>query len=145
MVTEWLINGKFGTSGMTESRFVLDTNAVIFLTTKGNLIPSFLQSELDAADLYVSVISEIELFAKKVLPPDEEENLRALLTDRINVIDITNAIKEETIALRRNKGLNLSDCIVAASAIALRAELLTADAKLLRLTWPGYKIKILNV
>jgi predicted nucleic acid-binding protein len=67
------------------------------------------------------------------------------MTDRINVIEITNAIKEETIALRRNKGLKLPNCIVAATAIALRAELLTADAQLLRLTWPGYKIKILNV
>jgi len=31
MVMAWLIREIFGTSGMTESRFVLDTNAVIFL------------------------------------------------------------------------------------------------------------------
>jgi predicted nucleic acid-binding protein len=30
---------------MTENRFVLDTNAVIFLTTTGNAIPSGLQKE----------------------------------------------------------------------------------------------------
>jgi predicted nucleic acid-binding protein len=129
---------------MTESRIALDTNAVIYLTTKGNIIPSVLQSELDAADLFVSVISEIELFAKKGMPPDEEKNLRVLLSDRIDVIDLTNAVKKETVALRRNNGLKLPDCIVAATAIVLRAELLTADAKLLRLTWPGYKTKNLK-
>jgi predicted nucleic acid-binding protein len=109
---------------MTKNRFVLDTNAVIYLTTKGNIIPSFLQSELDDADLFVSVISEIELFAKKGMPLDEEKNLRALLSDRINVIDLTSAIKKETITLRRNNGLKLPDCIVAATAIALNAVLL---------------------
>ena len=134
----WRTNGNFGTSGMTENRFVLDTNAVIFLTTKGNMIHPDLQDELNEADLFVSVISEIELFAKKELPPDEEENLRALLSDRITVIDLTNDIKKETIALRRNNKLKLPDCIVAATAVVLNAVLLTNDTELLRLAWPGY-------
>ena len=123
---------------MSENRFVLDTNAVIFLTTKGNMIHHELKDELNEADLFVSVISEIELFAKKELPPDEEENLRALLSDRITVIDLTNDVKKETIALRRNNKLKLPDCIVAATAIVLNAVLLTADTELLRLNWPGY-------
>jgi len=41
---------------MIENRFVLDTNAVIFLTTKGNLIRPELRDELNEADLFVSVI-----------------------------------------------------------------------------------------
>jgi hypothetical protein len=56
-------------NGMTENRFVLDTNAVIFLTAKGNVIPSGLENELNDADLFISVISEIELFSKPGLPP----------------------------------------------------------------------------
>ena len=52
---------------MTESRFVLDTNAVIFLTTSGNAIPSDLENELDDADLFISVITEIELFSKAIV------------------------------------------------------------------------------
>jgi hypothetical protein len=32
MAMGWLTSEVFGTNGMTKSRFVLDTNAVIFLT-----------------------------------------------------------------------------------------------------------------
>ena len=67
MAMEWLIREHFGMNGMAENSFVLDTNAVIFLTTM----------------------------------------------------------------------LKLPDCIVAATAIALNAVLMTADKKLLGLSWPG--------
>jgi len=59
-------------NGMNEIPFVLDTNAVIFLTTVGNVIPSSLQDELDEFDLFISVITEIELFSKSALPSDDE-------------------------------------------------------------------------
>ena len=128
-------------SGVNESSFVLDTNAVIFLATKGNTISTELQDELNGADLFISAITEIELFAKTELPSDEEENLRIFISERIPVIGLTSAVKKETIALRRTSRLKLPDCIVAATAIALNAVLLTADRKLLRLEWPGYSVK----
>jgi predicted nucleic acid-binding protein len=124
---------------MIESRFVLDTNAVIFLTTRGNIIPASLENELNKSDLFISVITEIELFSKPSLSPDEEENLREFLLDRISIIDITSDVKRETIALRRSVKLKLPDCIVAAAAIVLDSVLLTADKELLRLDWPGLK------
>jgi predicted nucleic acid-binding protein len=126
---------------MIKSRFALDTNAVIFLTKRSNAISSNLEKELDDADLCISVITEIELFSKPELPPDEEENLRAFLSDRISIIDLTGNIKKETIALRRTARHKLPDCIVAATAIVLNATLLTADAKLLNLEWQGFNVK----
>ena len=129
---------------MTESCFVLDTNAVIFLTTKGNVIPTNLLEELNETDLFISVITEIELFSKPKMPPDEEDKLRAFISSRILVIDLTNDIKNETIALRRATKLKLPDCIIAASAIVQNAALLTADMELLRLNWSGFKAKTIN-
>jgi len=126
---------------MAKNRFVLDTSAVIFLAAKGSIIPSGLEEKLDEADIFISVISEIELFSKQALPPNEEENLRAFLSDRISVMDITGSIKKETLALRRSIGLKIPDCIVAASAIALEAVLLTADKELLCLDWPGLHVQ----
>ena len=126
---------------MAKSRFVLDTNAVIFLTTRGNVIPPDLEKELDDADCFISVITEIELFSKPELPPDEERNLRLFLSDRISITDINDEIKKETIALRRIARHKLPDCIVAATAIILNATLLTADEKLLRLKWQGFNVK----
>jgi predicted nucleic acid-binding protein len=126
---------------MAKSRFVLDTNAVIFLTTKGNVIPSDIEHELDEADLFISAITEIELFAKPELTPDEEEKLRVFMADRISIIDLTNEIKKETIAIRRTGRHKLPDCIVAATAIVLNATLLTADTRLLNLEWSDIKKK----
>jgi len=123
---------------------VLDTNAVIFLTTKGSVIPSDLEQELNQAELFISVISEIELFCKPALPPDEEKNLRAFLSDGILTVDITDAVKKEAIALRRAGRLKLPDCIVAATAISLNAALLTADKDLLALSWPGFQTRALS-
>ena len=112
---------------MTESRFVLDTNAVIFLTTRGNVIPSVLEDKLKEADLFISVISEIELLSKPKMAADEEENLRAFIAERTIIIDLTDDVKNETIALRRSVKLKLPDCIVAATAVVLDSVLLTAD------------------
>jgi len=126
---------------MTKNRFVLDTNAVIFLTTKGNVIPTILENDLNEADLFISVITEIELFAKPEMPLNEEESLRGFLSDKISIIDLTNEIKKEVIALRRSTKHKLPDCIVAATAIVLDATLLTADVKLLRLERHGFKVK----
>jgi predicted nucleic acid-binding protein len=126
---------------MIENRFVFDTNAVIFLTTRGNVIPAGLVNDLDEADLFISVITEIELFAKPELLPDEEKNLSVFLSDRISIIDLTGEIKKEVIALRRSIKYKLPDCIIAATAIVLNATLLTDDLKLLRLEWPGFTAK----
>jgi len=124
---------------MTENRFVLDTNAVIFLITGDNATATELKDKLKAADLFISVISEIELFSKPKMAADEEENLRAFLSERTIIIDLTEDVKNETIALRRSVKLKLPDCIVAATAIVLDSVLLTADKELLRLNWSGLK------
>jgi len=126
---------------MTENRFVLDTNAVISLTTRGKVIPPQLENDLDRAKLFISIITEIELFAKPELPSDEEEKLHAFLSDRFTIIDIPDEIKKETIALRRSTKLKLPDCIIAATAINLNAVLLTDDARLFRLKHPGVFVR----
>jgi predicted nucleic acid-binding protein len=126
-------------NGTIENRFVLDTNAIIFLTTRGNIIPSNLEYALNEAALFTSVISEIEVFSKPALPSDEEENLRSFLSERIIIIDLSNEIKKETIALRRSTKLKLPDSIVAATSIVLDAILLTDDEHLLSLSLPGLK------
>jgi len=59
--------------------------------------------------------------------------------NRFVLVELTDAVKKETIALRRNIRHKLPDCIVAATASVLNAVLLTADKKLLNLSWPGLK------
>ena len=126
---------------MTENRVLLDTNAVIFLTTEGNTISAELEKQLDEADLFISVISEIELFCKHEMTQLEEDNLRAFISERMPVIELSNAVKQEAIKLRRNTKQKLPDCIIAASAIILDAVLLTADKRLLNSSFPGLRMQ----
>jgi predicted nucleic acid-binding protein len=120
-------------SGMDESRFVLDTNAIIFLTTRNNTISNELRETLDGADLFTSVIVEMELFAKQDLLQEEEGWLRSFLADRVPVVDLNDAIKKETIALRRSTKIKLPDCIIVATSIIMDAVLLTHDDRLIYL------------
>ena len=81
-------------NGMTESRFALDTNAVISFTTDGNVISAELESAFNVAELFISIIAEIELFSKPDLPPEEEASLQAFIADSVSVVDINPAIKK---------------------------------------------------
>ena len=58
---EWLTKENYEMNGMTEGSFILDTNSVIFLTTKGKKVSTDIQDELNNADLYISVITPIAL------------------------------------------------------------------------------------
>jgi predicted nucleic acid-binding protein len=126
---------------MAESRFVLDTNTVIFFTTDGNVISAELEGIFNAAELFISIIAEIELFSKSDLPPEEEASLKGFIADSVSVVDINPAIKKQTIDLRRSTKIKLPDCIIAATSIVLNAVLLTNDDKLLKLTCPGYRAR----
>ena len=134
MVMELNTKENLEMNGMTEGNIVLDTNAVIFLTTQGKIIPDNLQDQLNKADLYISVITEIELFAKPGMPSDEEEKLHNFIEDKILVVDLTNEIKNEIILLRRSTKLKLPDSIIAATSIILNAVLFTNDDHLLNLS-----------
>jgi len=126
-------------------RFILDTNTIIYLTTEGSPISAELEKQLDEADLFISVITEIELFCKPEMPQDEEEKLRNFISDRITVIDLSSEIKKETINLRKNTKQKLPDCIVAATAISLNAVLLTADKRLLNVSIPGLRMQTISI
>jgi predicted nucleic acid-binding protein len=58
----------------------------------------------------------------------------------IEVVAINPLIEVEAIAIRRKRGLKLPDCIIAATAVITNSTLLTSDARLLNLHWPGYAV-----
>jgi predicted nucleic acid-binding protein len=107
---------------------------VVFLTTAGSVISAETQKALDGADLFISIIAELELFSKPTLLPEEEANLRAFIMNKISIVDINGAIKKQTIALRRSTKIKLPDAIIVATSIALNAVLLTHDDQLLKLS-----------
>jgi predicted nucleic acid-binding protein len=112
--------------GVTVARFVLDTNIILYFLG-GRLADPF-----PAGAYAISVISELELLAYPGLGSSEEQRIRDFLSD-VPVTDLTQPVKHHAVNLRKRFGLKLPDAIVAATALALEATLLTNDQRLLAL------------
>jgi predicted nucleic acid-binding protein len=103
--------------------FVLDTNAVIYLQQ------GVFADPLPVGRYFVSVITEIELLSFPTLTPEQLDPLRALIDD-LTVVPIDPGVKDAAVKLRRAHRLRVPDAIVAGTAVALDAVLLSNDAKL---------------
>ncbi len=115
-------------NGNEQPLFLLDTNVVLYL------IGNRLVDPLPVGQFSISIITEIELLSYSNLSLDEEEKIRSFLS-QVTVAPIEILVKEQTIALRKQYRIKLPDAIIAATATALKAILLTNDGGLLNL--PG--------
>lgn len=107
---------------MNGSKYLLDTNIILYILSGNKVLANHLHQKL----LYASFVSEIELFGFKSLTSKEERTIRDFLA-QFRIVNIDEAIKTEAIALRKQFGLKLPDCIIAATAISLQLTLVTAD------------------
>jgi predicted nucleic acid-binding protein len=87
-------------------------------------------------DICISVITRIEVLCYPDLTIEEEAQARSYLSG-IEIIQLTSEVAELAISIRKEDKLKLPDAIIAASALRARAELLTCDKQLLRLTRLG--------
>lgn len=101
-------------------RYLLDTNAVIYLMNGRLALP------LPDGQYSVSIVTEIELLSFPKLSVEDEQKIRDLLQILERVL-LTDVVRDETIRLRRENRLKLPDAIIAASALASDAILLTND------------------
>lgn len=108
-------------------RFVLDTNVILYF------LGGCLADPFPAGAYAISVISELELLAYPGLVSSEEQRIRDFLAD-VPITDLTPSVKQHAVNLRKRFGLKLPDAIVAATALALDAVLLTNDQRLLALS-----------
>jgi predicted nucleic acid-binding protein len=118
-------------NGLTNEQIVLDTNTAIdFIDGRIAALPG--------GKRFVSVITEMELFACPSLTPEDEQDIRDFLSF-VTIVPLKEQIKQEAIRIRKygEPRLKLPDSIVAATAIVLGAALITGDAKILSLNWPG--------
>jgi predicted nucleic acid-binding protein len=127
---------------MMHGRHILDTNAALAFLN-GNAVPTDIDAALYRSRRFISVMTEIELYAFPRITPEEAENIRRFLS-KFTIVPLTKSIKLTTIAIRcKNKALKIPDAAIAATAVVRRATLLTNDEKLLNLKWPGYTVQAL--
>ena len=106
---------------------IFDTNIIIYLQ-KG-----LLTRPLPRGEYLLSVISELELRSFHGLDAASQSWLNTFLSD-ITIVELEEQIKEITVRLRRAHRLRLPDAIIAASALAHQATLLTNDQRLLAIS-----------
>jgi predicted nucleic acid-binding protein len=113
---------------------VYDTNAVIRIIN-GNINPDNLDLEEDTEQV-ISIITRIELLAYPGISADEEHDIQEFLSG-VDVIPLTMEVEQETIKIRRSyPQIKLPDAVIVATAVSLRATLVTGDSQMLALQWP---------
>lgn len=107
---------------MNGNKIFLDTNIILYLL-EGNLE---LANLLNGMELYISVISEIELLGYQNITTEEMLKLKAFLAE-CQIIPLHNEIKDSCIELKQKHKIKTPDAIVASTANFLNLPLLTAD------------------
>ena len=110
---------------MNGNRFLLDTNAVLYILAGDETLAAFLNEK----DLYLSIISELELLSYKKITQKETKAIASFLSE-LKIENISEEIKKHTIHIRKTTNLKLPDCFIAATSINLNIPLVTSDKQL---------------
>ena len=124
---------------MNGTKIIFDTCAAILLLD-GKYELSSLGIVMNDSFPYISIITRMELMAKRNMRQDEEQAIRNFIDD-VTVSPLSDEIESKTVEIRRTTKIKLPDCIIAATAIVLEAVLLTSDPHLLNLSVQGYNVK----
>jgi len=109
---------------MNGSKIFLDTNIILYLLNGDTTIAELLHQK----QLFVSVITELELLAYKGITDKEEKVIKEFLSE-CKIMTINSEIKIETIGIRKVYNIKLPDSIIIATALYLDLPLITSDVK----------------
>ncbi len=110
---------------MNGNKLLLDTNAVLYVLGGDETLASFLNGK----ELYLSIISELELLSYKKITQKEIKAITSFLSE-LKIENISEEIKKATIEIRKSTNLKLPDCIIAATSITLSIPLISSDKQL---------------
>jgi len=107
---------------MNGNRLFLDTNIILYLLDGDETLATFLNEK----QLYISVITELELLGYSGITKKDEVIIREFLS-HCRILQINNSIKEETINIRKKYRTKLPDSIIAATCLYLDLPIVTSD------------------
>lgn len=109
---------------MNGNKFFLDTNIILYLLNGDETLAELLNNK----QLYISVITELELLAYKGITAKEEKVIKAFVA-QCKTITINSAVKQEAIRIRKTYNTKLPDSIIIATALYLDLPLITSDVE----------------
>jgi predicted nucleic acid-binding protein len=107
---------------MNGNSCLIDTNIVLYLLNGDETLSEFLLGK----QLFLSVISEMELLSFPKITQREQKKIQAFMND-LNMISLQEDIKKTAILLKRKYGIKLPDAIIAASSICMNVPLISSD------------------
>lgn len=107
---------------MNGNKLFLDTNIILYLLNGDETLAELLNGK----QLYISVITELELLAYKGITAKEEKIINEFVS-QCKTITINSAVKQETIRIRKTYNTKLPDSIIIATALYLDLPLITSD------------------
>ena len=107
---------------MNGTKLLLDTNIALYFPGGDKILADL----LDQREIYLSVITEMEMLGYPSISEAEKKCIKTFMLD-CKVIDLNPAIKDRAIELRRQYNLKLPDAIIAATALDLYIPLVSAD------------------
>ncbi len=123
---------------MNGNNLLIDTNIALYLLSGDETIAKLLSGQ----DVYISVITELELLGYQELSEEELPLIEEFLGNCI-IVELNQAIKKITIELKRNHKIKLPDAIIAATSKYMNIPLISADKgfeKLSELQFIKYEI-----
>lgn len=116
-------------------KLLLDTNIILGIFRGTPSITRALEAHA-GADMYVSVLTKMELLSFHSLTQEEEAFIVDLLGD-VTITPLNPEVEDVAIRLRRATRRKMPDAIVAASAVVASAILVTCDRELAATEFPG--------
>jgi len=107
---------------MIGNSIVLDTNIVLYLLNGDDELASI----LNQMQLYVSVITEIELLGYKEISNEDKVKIKYFLSECI-IVPLYDEIKNLCITIKQTSKVKTPDAIVAATSIYNQIPLITSD------------------
>jgi predicted nucleic acid-binding protein len=120
---------------MAKVKYLLDTTTAIDLF-KGLETAKPIKTMLRHSKVHISIVTRIEMLAYPHMTPEMEKRINIFLKS-VKIIPLTKKIEQNTILTRRSKRLKIPDAVIAASALAVKAVIISRDDHLLSLNWPG--------
>lgn len=109
--------------------YTLDTNIIIYYFNGEAPILAFLREQIEqGAPLFVSTVTEHELYSYPHLTPQEATKIDALLST-LTVIDVDSRIAQLSGQLRARYGIRSLDSMIAATALMTGTTLATRNVR----------------
>lgn len=108
--------------------YTLDTNAIIYYLKNDSDVVSRMRSFLQSSPIYISAVTELELYSFPALSAEEARQIEMIL-QWIAIIPLDSQMARVAGKLRREHRLKLADSVIAATALFTGSALVTRNVR----------------